>query len=208
MLRRIIVLGLVALALAGCVTATNTLSVDDVATMKFAGVDVRFSPAVRIWWGDGERAYAASKGQPATESDNLAKTPEGQAYLRNTIATKVKAAMEHHLAGGMTGARPVRVVVTVTSVQIASAIQRILIGGHHHMTGDVTLTDAKTGATLLSYAAQGTMSLAGQGIGGTLIDAALMGEPIDRVVNNYAETYSGWLLRRNAATAPVAMADR
>lgn len=207
MFRRAFVLGAVALALAGCQTvATNTLSVDDVATMKFAGVDVRFAPDARILWGDGERAYAASKGQPATESDELAKTPEGQAYLRNTIATKLKGAMEKQLAGGLNGKRPVRVVVTVKAVQIASAIQRILIGGHHHMVGDVTLTDAKTGAALLSYEAQGTMAMAGQGIGGTLVDAALMGEPIDRVVNNYAETYSGWLLRRNPA--PVAMADR
>lgn len=207
MLRRAMIFGAIAVALAGCQTATNTLSVDDVATMKFAGVDVRFAPNAVIWWGDGERAYAASKGQPATESDNLAKTPEGQAYLRNTIGTKVKAAMERHLAPGLTGARPVRVTVTVKSVQIASAIQRILIGGHHNMIADVTLSDARTGAMLLPYEAQSTQSLAGQGIGGTLVDAALMDAPIDRVVNNYAESYSGWLIRRNAP-AGVALADR
>ena len=197
MLRRVIFVAFVALALAGCQTATNTLSVDDVATLKYAGVDVRFAPEATIWWGDGERAYAASKGQPATESDNLAKTPEGQAYLRNMIAAKVKAAMERQLAGGLTGTRPVRVTVTVKGVQIASAIQRILIGGHHNMTADVTLVDARTGAALLPYAAQSSMAMAGQGLVGTLADAALMAAPLDRVVDNYADQYSGWLLRKN-----------
>ena len=207
MLRRVIFVAFVALALAGCQTATNTLSVDDVATLKFAGVDVRFAPEALIWWGDGERAYAASKGQPATESENLAKTPEGQAYLRDAIAAKVKSAMERQLAGGLSGTRPVRVTVTVKGVQIASAIQRILIGGNHTMTADVTLVDAKTGAALLPYAAQSSMAMAGQGLVGTLADAALMAAPLDRVVDNYAEQYSGWLLRRNAAIG-VASADR
>ncbi len=32
---------------------------------------------------------------------------------------------------------------------IASAVQRVLIGGHHNMTGDVTLVDAKTGAIIV-----------------------------------------------------------
>ena len=57
------------------------------------------------------------------------------------------------------------------------------------MTGDVTLVDAKTGAVLLTYASQSKMAMAGQGIGGVMLDAAIMGEPIDRVVDNYAEQY-------------------
>ena len=69
--------------------------------MRLTGVDVTFAPDANIWWGDGERAFAASKGKPATESDELAKTPEGQAYLRNTIASKVKSSMERNLSGGL-----------------------------------------------------------------------------------------------------------
>jgi hypothetical protein len=204
MLRRA-VFASIALALAGCVTATNSLSVDDVATFRLAGVDVRFAPDTNIWWGDGERAFAASKGRPATESDVLAKTPEGQAYLRNTIATKTKAAMERNLAPALTGSRPVRVEVTVKSVVIASAIQRVIVGGHHNMTGDVTLVDAKTGATLLPYAAQSKPTGAGQGLLGTALDAALMGEAIDRVIDNYADQYGNWLLRRDANSSSAGL---
>jgi len=195
-MRKAILFALMAIGLAGCVTATNSLTTNDVASFRMTGATVRFAPDVKIWWGDGERAFAASKGQPATESETLAKTPEGQAYLRNAIATKLKAAVERQLAGGLTGTRPVRIEVTVKDVTIASAIQRVVIGGHHTMTADVNLVDAKTGAVIAPYAAQSAMSFAGQGIGGALIDAALFDEPIDRVINNYAEQYAGWLVRK------------
>ena len=199
MLRKAIIFGAIALALAGCVTAKNTLSIEDVATLKYAGTEVRFAPDALIYWGDGERAYAASKGQPATESDTLAKTPEGQAYLRNAIATRVKTAMERNLGKSLKGTRPVRAVVTVKRVMIASAIQRIVIGGNHEMGGDVTLTDARTGAALLSYDGQTTPSAAGQGIAGALVDAALLPDPIDRVTDNYAIRYANWLTRYEPA---------
>jgi hypothetical protein len=42
--------------LAGCVTASNTLSLDEVANLRLAAVNVRFAPEATIWWGDGERA--------------------------------------------------------------------------------------------------------------------------------------------------------
>ena len=199
MLRRVIFVVCAALALAGCVTAKNTMSLEEVATLKYAGAEVRFAPDVVIYWGDGERAYAASKGQPATESDNLAKTPEGQAYLRNVIAAKVKTAMDRHLGQSLKGARPVRAVVTVKNVMIASAIQRIIIGGNHAMGGDVTLTDARSGAALLSYDGQTAPTGAGNGIVGTLAEAALLPDPIDRVTDNYAIRYASWLTRYEPA---------
>jgi hypothetical protein len=144
-----ILFALAAVGLAGCVTATNTLSVDDVATFRLAGVDVDFAPDARIWWGDGERAFAASKGQPATESENLGKTQEGQAYLRNTVLAKIETAMERNLSTALAGSRPVRVRVMVKDVTVASAIQRVIIGGGHSMTADVTVVDPKSGAALL-----------------------------------------------------------
>jgi len=201
MLRGAIAFGFAALALAGCVTAKNTLSTDDVATLRFSGVDVSFAPDARIVWGDGERAFAASKRQPATESDDLAKTPEGQAYLRNAVASKVKAAVEQNLSGSLAGSRSVRINVTVKTLVIPSAIQRIIIGGHHSMTADVTLVDAKTGAALLPYEGQTTLAMAGQGIAGTILDAALLSDPVDRVVASYATQYRDWLLRREANIA-------
>ena len=130
------VLAVIAAGLAGCVTASNTLSVDQVATLRFSGVNVSFAPDAQIVWGDGERAFAASKGQ--ADADGLAKTPEGQAYLRNAIASKLKTAMQRNLAGSLVGTRPVRVEVLVKNVTVVSAVQRMILGGHHNMIADVT----------------------------------------------------------------------
>lgn len=199
-MRRTVLYVLAAVGLAACqTTATNTLSLDDVATLKFAGVDVIFAPEANISWGDGERAFAASKGQSATESETLAKTPEGQAYLRNTVASKVKASMERNLSGALTGGRLVRIRVAVKHVYISGAVQRVIIGGGHGMTADVTIVDAKTGATLLPYAGQSKGTSAGQGLGGVLVDAALLGDPMDRTIDNYTRTYTNWLLRKTSA---------
>ena len=184
-----------AAALAGCVTASNTMSVDEVASLRYAGVNVSFAPDAHIWWGDGERAYAASKGQPVTASDELAKTPDGRAYLRNVIAAKVKTAMDRNLAGALAGARPVRVEVRIKNVTITSTVQRIILGGHHHMVADVTLVDGRTGAVLLPHEAQTRVTMAGQGVA-AIVDSAIMSDPIDRVINEYADQYAGWLTRR------------
>ena len=115
------------------------------------------------------------------------------------VSAKVKVAMDRHLGASLKGTRPVRAMVTVKKVMIASAIQRIIVGGNHEMGGDVTLTDAKSGAALLSYDAQTTPSAAGNGIGGVLVDAALLPDPIDRVTDNYAIRYMTWLTRYEPA---------
>ena len=71
----------------------------------------------------------------------------------------------------------------------------MIVGGHHGTTADVTLVDAKTGAVVVPYAAQSRLTYGGQGLYAVL-DAAVMPDPLDRVVNNYAEQYGNWLLRK------------
>jgi hypothetical protein len=184
-----------ALALAGCVTATNTMRPDDLANLRLESVAVGYAPNARLAWGDGERAYAATKGLPAHESDKVANTPELAAYMRNAIGGKIKTAMERDLGPKLKGSRPVRVRVEVKSVNIPSAVQRILIGGGNTMVADVTLHDARTGAVLLNYSEQSAASMAGQGVLGVVVDAALLPDPVDRVADSYARQYSAWLLQ-------------
>ncbi|MGO4573951.1 DUF6778 family protein [Microvirga sp. 2TAF3] len=196
MFRRFLLSFLLGLSLAGCVTASNTLAPDQVATMRLQSVSVSFSPSARIWWGDGERAFAASKGLPLLAAEEAAKSPEGQAFLRGTIAAKLSQAFESHLKGELGGTRPVRLDIIVRDLDIASAAQRILLGGHHRLTADVNLIDARSGALILAFSEQNAMAQAGQGIGGVLVDNMFLGEPIDRVIQNYATQYRNWLLRK------------
>jgi hypothetical protein len=196
MFARLFAVAALGLLLCGCVTASNTLGPDQVATMRLQSVTVGFHPNARIWWGDGERAFAASKGRSALEAEEAAKTEEGQAYLRNTIAAKLKQAFENSLIGELQGARLVRLKINVKDLETASAAQRIIIGGHHRLTADVNLVDTRTGAVVLAFSEQNAIAQAGQGIGGVLLDSAFLGEPIDRVIQNYATQYRNWLLRK------------
>jgi uncharacterized protein YceK len=184
-----------AAALAGCATVSKTMSADQMKSLKYVGTHVTFAPDAQIWWGDGERAYAVSKGLAVTESETVAKTLGAQAYLRNQISSKVKAAMARHLTGSLKGSRPVRVDVVVKSVVIASAAQRVILGGGSTVQGEIKLVDAQTGAVLQSHPAWGASAAAGQGIAQVLIENAIAkDEPIDRVIDNFALGFRNWLV--------------
>jgi len=130
----------------------------------------------------------------AVESDSVADTPEGQAYVRNMVATKTKDSFERHLGGALKGARPAMVQIQVKSLIVTSAAQRIVLGGNHAMVADVTLVDPKTGAVIVAFPGQTAITTAGQGIAGVLVDQMLVGDPIDRVIDTYAQQYRYWLL--------------
>ena len=194
MIKRILCLGLLAFALAGCVTTQNPLSRQDVESFRLASAHVDIDSAATLWWGDGDRAYARSKGRSEADSEELSKTPEARAFTAQLASAKIGAALEQQLKPVLTGPRPVKVNVHLRRLYVASAIQRVIVGGSHEMTADVTVTDARTGALLVSHPGFHAIALAGQGIGGAMLDAALMADPIDRLTLNFASKYREWLL--------------
>jgi hypothetical protein len=187
-----------ALALTGCVTTENSLSKNDVAAMKLTGVTVSYAPDASIQWDDGVRAYAASKGIV----DNIASwinTPESNAYVQNMLASRVKGGVERQMAGQLNGTRPVRLDIVVQSFTISSAVQRIVIGGGHGMVADANLVDARTGTVIIAHPRLSAVLLAGQGVWGAAVEAALTNggqTTLDRIIDSYGENYRDWLLRR------------
>lgn len=190
----------VALGLAGCVTAENSLSQNDIAGMKLAGVTVSYAPDARIQWEDGIRAYATAKAIPDHEIATATDTPEGKAYVRNLLAPKIKAGVEKAMAGQLNGTRPVRLDVVVKNFAIAGAVQRIVIGGGREMTATANLVDARTGAVIIANPDLRAFLMAGQGVLGTAlqaaVDSAAAQSVADQVANRYGENYRDWLLRR------------
>jgi hypothetical protein len=188
------------LALAGCVTAENSLSQNDIAGMKLTGVTVTYAPTASIQWEDGVRAYAASKGSADAQVPSVARTPEGQAYVQNLLASRIKAGIERSMSGQLNGSRPVRLEVVVKRFDIPSAVQSIIVGGGRGMTADTNLIDARTGALIMANSSQGTYVPSGGGLLGTAIQAAVDNaaeqSPADKIVARYAEDYRNWLLRR------------
>jgi len=194
MIRRILCLGLLAFGLAGCVTTQNPLSQRDIETFRLAGIHVETDAAATVWWGDGDRAYARATGRPETESEELSKTAEARAFVARLASAKVSHALEQQLRPVLLGQRPVKVNVNLRRLYIASAIQRVVVGGGHEMIADVTITDARTGAILVAHPEFRAFGMAGQGIGGAMFDAALLADPIDRLTTNFATKYRDWLV--------------
>ena len=189
----------VALMLASCVTVSNSLTADDIKSLRYTGTTVSFDPQVAIWWGDGERAYAGSKGLSDAQAADAIKTPEGKAYMHGQIASRVKAAMDRHMPEKLAGARPVRVDVRVKSMTIPGAAQRIIIGGTYMIGAQIDLVDVKSGKVLVSHPGFLASAATGQGITGAVIEGIVAQQPgVDRVIDNLAIGYGNWL--KNSAT--------
>ena len=181
-------------------TTENSLSQNDIASMKLAGVTVSFAPEAAIQWEDGIRAYATSKAIPDHEIATATNTPEGKAYVQNMLAPRIKAGVEQAMAGQLVGSRPVRLDIVVKSFVMASAVQRILIGGGRGMVADANLVDARTGALIVAYPDLQALAYAGNGIVGAAVQAAIDNAsaqcPADKLVGIYGQNYRNWLVRK------------
>jgi hypothetical protein len=100
----------------------------------------------------------------------------------------------------LTGTRPVRLEIVVRNFVLASAVQRVLIGGGRGMRADAILVDARTGAVIIAHPEMQAVLLAGQGIVGIAVQAALDASSndsvADKLVSQYGDIYCNWLLQR------------
>jgi hypothetical protein len=191
----------IAFALAGCVTtAENSLSQNDIAGMKLTGVTVSFAPDAQVQWEDGIRAYAAAKAITDDQIATATNTPEGRAYVQGMLAPRIRAEIEKVMVGQLNGTRPVRLDVIVKTFALSSAVQRVLIGGGRGMVADANLVDARTGAVIIANPDLRAVLFAGQGIVGTVVQAAIDNAStqnvVEKLVDRYGESYRDWLLRR------------
>jgi hypothetical protein len=195
MLARVLRLIVAALSLAACASGYGErLDSGLVQSMKLERIDVSVAPDATFTWADGERAYARSIGKPEQEAEALATTADGRAFMQSLASQRIRAAFERELGGRLSGKRPVRLVVIMHDVNVASAIQRIVIGGHYRMKATANLVDARSGEIIAGNPNVSVTALAGQGIGGALMDPAF-GEPIDRLASSLAGSYRNWLLQ-------------
>jgi|SRR5665213_523710 len=200
-LARLAALG-IACALAGCVTtAENSLSQNDIASMRLTGVTVSFTPDAGVQWEDGFRAYAIAKSISDDQIPTATNTPEGNAYVRTLLAPVIQTGVSKSMAGQLVGSRPVRLDVMVKRFALASAVQRILIGGGRGMVADANLVDARTGAVIIAYPNLVATTYAAQGIVGTVVQAAIDSASeqsvAEKLASRYGQIYRNWLLRQS-----------
>ena len=146
---------------------------------------------------------AITDDQIATAAD----TPEGNAFVQNMLAPRIKAGVEKVMAGQLNGTRSVRLDIVVKTFAMASAVQQILIGGGRGMIADANLVDARTGACIIANHDLRAVFLVGKGIVGTAVQAAIDSSStqnvVEKLVDRYGESYRDWLLRRTYRPVPV-----
>ncbi|MBS4002270.1 MAG: hypothetical protein KGZ91_02770 [Afipia sp.] len=188
--------------LAGCVTAKNSLSQDDISSMKLTDIAVSFAPDATMQWEDGIRAYATAKSIPDDQIATATNTPEAKAYAQNLLAPRIKAGVEKAMAGQLNGTRPVRLNIVIRSFTISPAIQRVVIGGGHGMVADANLVDARTGASILAHPKLSAVLIVGQGVLGTAVQAAIDSastqSTVDKIADSYGNNYREWLLSKTS----------
>ncbi|MFC5553047.1 hypothetical protein [Methylobacterium iners] len=186
-----------ALLLGGCLASTtNTLSSVETADLRFTSIEVRVPPETQIDWTEAVDAYRVRRAQAAQEA-SPATPAEIRAHVDAVASARLRAALERSLAERPQGSRSVRLVTTITSVSIPSPLMRVIAGGGPIVGADIDIVDARTGAVLTRYLGAKTLRAAGQGVGGTLIDAALvsggMDDLFDRAANGFASGFTDWL---------------
>jgi len=136
------------LSLAGCAGYGDKLKPEVVQSLNLQQLAVSVPPEATFYWGDGERAYARSIGQPDSEAAKLGESPQGKAYMRNLASQRIKTAFDRALGGKFKGSRPVRIEIVMHDVYVSSPLQRILVGGDYSMKATANLVDAKTGQVI------------------------------------------------------------
>jgi hypothetical protein len=76
----------------------------------------------------------------------------------------------------------------VRRLEVPSAVQRIIMGGHHTLTAEIRVLDGKTGQVLLDA----PHSAGGAGPVQVAVEQ-LFPDPIDRVSRSFAKGLKDWL---------------
>ncbi len=208
-----------AAALAGCASAPpSPLSLSETKSLRLDSVNVSVAPDAAVSWAGAEEDLYGQKqaagllqetkaietgsvglnGDPNAIKNSaiaeLAKSPEGKAYINERIADRLGTALEQTLKPSLQmGSRAVKLEVTVHQFSIPTAAQRVIIGGMPVIKASAVLKDAATGAMLAQRPEMISAAYAGNGWAGVLADQ--FGDDLDvRLVNSYSAQYKDWLV--------------
>lgn len=201
-----------AFLLTACATVQNSLSTKEIEAIRIAEVDVKVTPATKIWWGNAERdfvakvksgetivadlpvkkaAYGPETDDSTEEYNRIISSPEAKQYLRDRLRGLIEQRLQSSIVPQYQGTRDVRLEVQVVSFKIPSAVQRIAFGGMPNMGSVSVLRDMATGQEL-AKSDMPAVSYAGQGITGVLVDQ-MFSDLEDRVMNKYINQVRLWL---------------
>jgi hypothetical protein len=210
-------LSLLLLGLGACATAPdNPMTVEQRQALHITEIAVDLKPDAKIWWGDAERDFAASKGcvkevkprsgskevggqtagkdePPACDYDALISSPEAKTYLESRAVAVLEKSLVQQVQPSFTGTAPAKLSEHIFNLHIVSAGQALLLGGNHMLQADFEVMDIGSGKQLVAY--PGLLAIGGYGAGGLIALAVEAGssDPYERLSAEYATAARSWL---------------
>ena len=113
------------------------------------------------------------------------------------IAGIVKDGVKSKVDGALHGAKPANLKFQVRKLFIASAAQRVIVGGVHQLIVDAWLADAATGQELTPRQMFSVAVGGGGGVVGVLTDQVInsvMNDPVYRLADQVGLKTRAWLV--------------
>jgi hypothetical protein len=207
--RSILPVMMLVLLLAGCATASVSLTADEMRTIRIERVDVSFTEDAGIMWDKAEVPYVervkaaraaarAKQRRPAqeeeasvTEHQEIMSTPEAKQYMQATLAAELKKRLGAAILPKFQGTRRAVLEVKVHAMIIPHALQRVVLGGTPVLGTVTILRDSVTGKELAKLD-RNNAAMAGNGVIGVLVDQGFS-DLDERVFNKYMENVASWL---------------
>ena len=209
-MRKAVLFALMAVALAGCVTAAHTVDVDDIKSLRIERFDLALDPAAKVLWYNAQKEYADSRnkqGDAQATDLNVMETPGYRAYVLSRLQVRAKAVVEPTLRQTLAGSRPAIARMTIHHVQVPSLLNglvtAVFLGAgqvQSGMTVSIDFVDARTNRVIVAYPKTGLITQGRQ-----QLDLGFSGhfaaDPIDRMFAQLQNRLPDWLLKTEPAAA-------
>ena len=191
----------ITLMLASCATVPPpSMSVDEIASFKLTGVEVHGVDVIRSWPAE-EKRFLATNSDPEIArrlpDESAQNFPAVQAYFQATLQRTFKAQFDNQIAPVMSGSRPVKAIITLGQFDVPSVARRVFIDQYAKIRATIELTDAKTNASLLTYAGPYRQQWMVGGLGAAVVSSFTReDDPENALIANYVSAYRDWLITR------------
>ena len=190
--------------LAGCATVPPpSMSVDEIASFKLAGVEIHGVEVIRSWPVE-EKHFLATNTDPEIArrlpDESAQNFPAVQAFFQAALRARVLTAQfESLLAPVMRGTRPVKVIVTLKQFDVPSVVRRVLIDQYAKIELDPSISlTSKTNAhhSLVSGTLSATISAWWIERAHRFGTCRRFNDPGNTLIANYVLDYRSWLVTR------------
>ncbi len=191
------------LFLSACVTVPqHSMQSDQVQSFKLVGVVFKGAENIASWPSEEE----SFRKQPNVDvqvidklrSGSAQNVPEIHEHFAKSLATRFEPRFNNEVGRFLNGARPVRAIVTIKTLNIPSTAVRVLVNNSSSLSATITLVDVKTSQELINYVGASGTQLHVGGVGALVLSATdLAHNQENDLFSDYFRAYKKWLMKES-----------